>query len=360
MEFKVSSFGCCCVLALWGAGGLVQSTALAQGETRHTRAIELSETNNTEVLKRLNQLGDKKDEYKELGDEWSKSFGAVSAESPESGALTPYYARPGARAIPTKRVKDLLERQKNWTLTPTDLISANGSQDWSQSSGLQTDGQEKTKSSSVTQFYNAMSENSRAGSNNGGQDDERAGGRKQSMFRDELNTVEDPTLPAGVRDEAQQLRKLLTDQASTGASGNVPTETRSTVSDFFGFGAGTPTRAETAAQQTRMKDLQALYGIASSPTPSSSDLRMNALAPAASAGSPIGPGGLPAATALRPDSTLSTLGARPSIWSPGAASTLDTPFHQWNPMYTPQTPELPKATSPQPIAPAVEFPHRKF
>jgi hypothetical protein len=353
MNLKVSIFGCCSALVFLGAGGLVESTVQAQGNTRHTRAIELSETNNTEVLKRLNQLGDKKDEYKELGDEWSKSLESLSVPDQANGSWARYYAAPAARAIPNKRVMELLERHKNWTLTPSDLISASGSQDWSQSS----DGQEKNKSSSVKQFYDAIPDNKRGASNNG-MDEERSSGRKEWMLKEELNTPEDATLPAGVRDEAQQLRKLLIDQTRTDPSGYAATETRSTLSDFFGFGDRTQTRAEIEAQQTHTKDLQALYGIAS--PAASSDLRMNALTPAGGSTVPVAPVGLPSTTAPRPDSTFSTFGTPPtSVWSPSAPS-FNAPLRQWNPINTPQTPELPKVTPQQPIASPVEFPRRRF
>jgi hypothetical protein len=354
MNLKVSSIGCCCALLFLGAGNLVEGTAKAQGDTRHTRAIELSETNNPEVLKRLNQLGDKKDEYKELGEEWSKPFESLSVEGQAGGSLAPYYAAPSARAVPNKRVKELLERQKNWTLTPTELISANAAQDWTGASGLQTDSQEK-KSSSIKQFYDAIPDSSRAGSNNS-TDEERSSDRRQSMFREELTTPEDPTLPAGVRDEARQLRKLLNEQASTDASGYVRTESRSTLSDFFGFGDHTQTRAEIEAQQTHTKDLQALYGIASGPSPDG--LRMNALTPAGSSVTPINPGSLPSAAPAQPNAPLSTPGIPTSVWSPSATPDLNAPLHQWNPMYTPQ--ELPKPTPVQPITAPVEFPRRKF
>jgi hypothetical protein len=355
MNLKVSSFGCCCALLFLGAGNLVEGTAKAQGDTRHTRAIELSETNNTEVLKRLNQLGDKKDEYKELEEEWSKPFESLAVEGQTGGALAPYYAPPSARAVPNKRVKELLERQKNWTLTPTDLISANGGQDWSGTSSLQADGQDK-KSSSIKQFYDAMPDGGRAGSNNS-TDEERSGDRRQSMFREELTTPEDPTLPAGVRDEARQLRKLLNEQAAgTDASGYARTEPRSTLSDFFGFGDHTQTRAEMEAQQTHTRDLQALYGIASGSSPGS--LRMNALTPTYSSVTPVNAGGLPSATPAQPDTSFSTPGTPTSVWSPSATPDLNAPLHQWNPMYNPQ--ELPKPTPVQPITAPVEFPRRKF
>src|SRR6266478_2571631 len=121
MSFRLSSLGCCLTLALFGGVSLVSSGAYAQGESRPRRALELSETNNTEVLSRLNQLTDKKEGLKELQGEWNKSFESSLENRANGGALQPQYAPPRPAPISSKRMKDLLERKRSWMLTPDDL-----------------------------------------------------------------------------------------------------------------------------------------------------------------------------------------------------------------------------------------------
>src|SRR3974390_2024547 len=132
MSFRLSSLECCLTLAFFAGVTFVSTSAYAQGESRPRRSIELSETNNTEVLSRLNQLTEKKAGLKELEQEWNKAFQSLSLDNRAGAAdVAPQYApAPRPTVVPNKRIKDLLERRKNWMLTPDDLLPENSNDDW--------------------------------------------------------------------------------------------------------------------------------------------------------------------------------------------------------------------------------------
>src|ERR1700676_1728002 len=68
MSLGFSRFGRC-VLAGLALSWLWVSHAAAQGTQRSTRFIELSETNNAEILTNLNQLTTKKEGFRQLEDQ---------------------------------------------------------------------------------------------------------------------------------------------------------------------------------------------------------------------------------------------------------------------------------------------------
>jgi len=70
MSFRLSSTGCCLALIFFGGADVVLNTACAQGVSHPKRAIEFSETNNTEVLSKLNQLNNESETARGLQDEW--------------------------------------------------------------------------------------------------------------------------------------------------------------------------------------------------------------------------------------------------------------------------------------------------
>src|SRR5215471_2494253 len=129
MSFRLSSLGCCLTLAVFGSS-LVTRTE-AQTESRPRRAIELAETNNTEVLTRPNQLTDKKEAFKEPEGEWKKAFESLSLEN-RAESMAPQYVPPRPAPVPNKRMKDLLERKRNWMMAPEDLLPENSGEDWTE------------------------------------------------------------------------------------------------------------------------------------------------------------------------------------------------------------------------------------
>ena len=101
------------------AASIGVSHAFAQGTPRPRRYIELTETNNAEILTNLNQLSTKKDGLRQLEDQLRLLKSSSSHKSFEDRYSLPYVA-PSPNVLPNKTVKELLER-KNWALTPDEL-----------------------------------------------------------------------------------------------------------------------------------------------------------------------------------------------------------------------------------------------
>lgn len=361
MSFRLSSLRDCLTLAFFAGACLFSTSAYAQGETRPRRAIELSETNNTEVLNRLNQLTDKKEGLKELQGEWSKAFESLSFENrANEGALPPQYTPPRPTPIPSKRMKEFLERKRTWMLTPDDLLPENSSDDWLNDAGNGSGRKDRNKSS-LKQFSEALdrrkTDNSKPDSMKG---DEEGDLLKTPSLMPDNSLQDDPSLPAGIRNSAKNLRSWLGNETEQSALN--PVETRSTFEDFFGFGNNRPNQEQEKAQKAYLDRYQTeVLGISGlSPSLSTPNPLMNALAPANSPLQAAYSGGLEsAASGLKPDNLGQTAGTLNSVLTPLAVPDLNSKaLNQWNPLYTTPRPDPPK-TAPVTF-PSMDFPRRRF
>src|SRR6266404_1250780 len=132
MSLRLSSFAYCLTLFLFGAANPVLNVSYAQGDSHHKRSIEFSETNNTEVLSKLNQLNNESETARGLQEEWSRPWESRSIQERARRAAGAPYAPPSTPRISTRRMKDLLDRQKNWMVTSDDLVPGNSKEDWMQ------------------------------------------------------------------------------------------------------------------------------------------------------------------------------------------------------------------------------------
>jgi hypothetical protein len=351
------------MLIFFGAASLIVNCAHAQGVTRRTRAIEFSETNNTDVLTKLHQLENSKEGATGPEEEWGNVFQYRGLS--DQGGQVPggTYVPQSTPHLPTRKMKDLLERQKNWRVTSEDVLTATG-ESWLKSSTSDPDDKDKDKNkSSLKQFSDAFERRGdpTAKSDLDSSDDDRDTSKKAGLAGPDLSTLDDPSLPSSLRDTTRQLSKILSDDSGKGDHGN--RDGHSTFDDFFGLGHG-PSPKELEAQKASIaKYRNDVLGSSSmfSPSGSPSNPLLNPLAPADPAAHATYLGGLgslnstlkPEGTALPANTTFSSLA------SPGMPDINTKTVNSWNPFYTPPQ-ELPKVTplsmSPSPF----DFPRRKF
>src|SRR5258708_36223814 len=120
MSLGFSKFGWWVVPIWLAASDLLVSHVQAQGRPQHRRSIELSETNSAEILTNLTQLSTKKDGFKELNEQLRSAAG-ISSLNPMDGNISVPYIPQNAPMLPRKTIKEVLDRQKSWTLNLEDV-----------------------------------------------------------------------------------------------------------------------------------------------------------------------------------------------------------------------------------------------
>jgi hypothetical protein len=348
MSFRLSNSRWYILLTLLGVCGLQAGSAQAQSK-QHGRPIEFSQPRSTEVLTNLDQLNSKQGSLKQLEDELKRSLQPFPARNSLDDSLALPYRAPAAPVIQNTRVKDYLERRKNWmNLSPDDMMMMLGGP------GFDIEDKEKKKGPSLDKFYEDLNRQRFRGMNPGmpGNDDSPAAFKPPGM-RDGLGAPGDPNLPTGIKQNEHALRKMLSSD-----SGNVfaPAPGRSTAGDFFGLGIRPPSREETLAHKAYLEQYQQL---------------LNGGPPVSAAPANL-PGLADAPRRAAPSTGLDSLGgsSRREKFdaSPGAIHSLLNPtalpdanaktLNQWNPMYTPPKPEPPKAKPA--FTPPAEAPLRPF
>jgi len=354
MSFRLSSTGCCLALIFFGGADVVLNTACAQGVSHPKRAIEFSETNNTEVLSKLNQLNNESETARGLQDEW-KPWNSGSIDDRASRAPGAQYAPPSSARIPTRRLKDLLERRKSWT--SDDLLPGNSAGDWWQSSTFGEDGKDKNKSS-IKQFSETLTGHDKPRSKQSFEkDDDQRDSQKHLGLNPDLTSLDDPTVPGGIRDATRKLTERLGNTSTKNGFGRAPLD------DFFGLSSQTLSRDQADEQKAYIDKYRTdvLRGQSVfSPQGSPSNPLLNPLAPADPLSRPAYLGGLESVSSpTKSDNSPQMSGALGSILIPTAVPDLNAKaLNQWNPFFTP--PKLEPAKLP-PLSVAVpDFPRRRF
>jgi hypothetical protein len=200
------------------------------------RRIEFSSPRSDEVTTNLNQLRSKKDGLKQLEEDLYRPLQGFSPKSSLDGVVAPMPYRPAAPVIQSKRVKDLLERRKNWIfMRPEDLVAEPTVEDILKAPDYGMDGREKADPRSMEQYYR-RSTSKRPAANRLGQlkDDELFGSVKKSNSGDEVGEKDDSSLPYGLKESAQALRSMFEPDKAGDLSAQGGT--RSSFSDPFGLG----------------------------------------------------------------------------------------------------------------------------
>jgi hypothetical protein len=244
--------------------GLLACTAQGAGKKRG-RPIEFSAPNSDEVTTNLHQLTSRKDSLKELEEDLYKSMQTFAPKSSLDGVAAPPSRLPAGPVIPNKRVKELLERRKNWVFAnPTDLMSEPTANELLKIPEYGPDGQEKKTPSLMEQYYEqlAAKRRGRTGTSQH-KDDDLSGTPNPANPREDLAEHDDSALPVGLRQSEQELRRVV--ESNSGDGGTGPTAARNSFSDIFGLGDPSSLREKTLEHKKYMDEFQRILDF--QPTP---------------------------------------------------------------------------------------------
>jgi hypothetical protein len=232
-------------LQIWLAAATLVLSGVLVGNAQTSRKergrpIEFSLPKSDEVTNNLHELTSKKDSLKQLEEDLYKPLESFRPESSLDGVIVPPPRTPSAPPIQSKRVKELLERRKNWVfMSPEDLVSAPSAEDVLKAPQVGPDGQEKKELPSLERYYRRLS-NKQAELDNPLQfkdknkSEDLFGMPTKSDSRDERVPQEDLIIPSGVKESAQALNKLVESDKSEGRFSRVAMH--GDMSDTFGLG----------------------------------------------------------------------------------------------------------------------------
>jgi hypothetical protein len=217
MSFRFSSLQIWLAAATLVLSGLLVGNALTRSKERG-RPIEFSLPKSDEVTTNLHELTSKKDSLKQLEEDLYKPLESFSPKSSLEGVVAPPPRTPSAPPIQSKRVKELLERRKNWAfVSPEDLVGAPTVEEVLKTPQIGPDGQEKKELPAVERYYRRLS-NKRVEPDNPLQpkNEDLFGMPSKSDARDDRDSQEDSIIPSGVRESLQTLNKLVESDRSDG------------------------------------------------------------------------------------------------------------------------------------------------
>jgi hypothetical protein len=360
MSFRLYKLGWCIVLSGLVCSGLLQSNGYAQGTHKPRRFIELSETNSAEILTNLTRLTTKQDGVDQLEDQL-RTIKGLSTSSLERRLALPYVPH-SSTPIPTKTIKELIERQKNWGLTPEQLGTSSTSTSSTETDPFSAYQEQKFNGTqpSLQQFYDALNNGgthqsaSRSGNRNSAGANKTFDSKQDSSFDDDAN------LPPGLRDKAQKLKESASDDPSSIFNAS---KRRPSFENFFGLNRPSPVPEGVQGQKTSMETFvdqfkKVLEGQTGGGT---MDPALHSLLPEAAVhrASAIPTGDSMGTAPHREAAETIASHTATVVPSPGVIPDLNgATLNRWNSLYNPPKLEIPKINPPAP--PNLDFPRRRF
>jgi hypothetical protein len=271
MSYRLASLRVVLTLAGLAAVGAWSWTVQA-GSKEPGRSIQFSEARSNDVTTNLHQLTSKKDSLKQLEDDLNKSFRTFSGASSLDGVAPPPPDPPStAPVIPSKRLKERLERRKNlFLLTPEDLVDTPTLEEMLKVPEYGPDGLEKRPKSPLELNYERLNAK-RAGSLKPIRfhDDETSDPSDVLSRRETPMASDDLGLPSALREKEETLKKL-SEPDSAGNPFAQPPPKRNSFSDIFGLGEATPSREKALEHKKYMEEFSAIFET-SRPRPASAE-----------------------------------------------------------------------------------------
>ena len=245
---------CCGAVAL-----VVASAPVCSGQSagrQRTRPIEFSAPRSDEVITNLHQLTSRKDSLKQLEEDLYAPLQSFSPRSSLEGVVAPPPRPVRPSTIQSKRVKELLDRRKNWMfMTPEDLLSAPTVEKILNQPEYTTDGQEKKDLGPLEGYYERLASKRPTKPTPGLDNDEDIFSTAKKLNAPGVDpTREEPELPGGLKESAEKLRSFLGDSGSPFSE----SETPSSYNDPFRVGHKPPTPEQTQAHKKLMDQYRAL------------------------------------------------------------------------------------------------------
>jgi hypothetical protein len=312
-----------------------------------SREIELSGPSSSEAATNLNLLTPKREGLRNLENDLIKPFQSFAPQGSLDGISVPPAQAPTRSVVPNKRIKELLDRKKNWALMgPEDFIAGSTGDEVFRLPDYDENGVEKKRQSPVDRFFQSLDNKQKREFDLGeSYEDERR--RKPGRFGG------DPVNP----DEAESLKGLIaSERALKNEIGDLNSKSalqpllKPAQQDLFSLGARSSSREEIEVHKQRMNDYGNLIGLDQFNTPVESSMPVNPINPANinGWGSLFAPVRSPA-PALPPGATPAAL---PSL-SAGSANSYNI-----RPALEPLAP--PPREAPKALPSALDFPKRKF
>jgi hypothetical protein len=358
MTFRRSSHQICLGAATLALGGLLVCHAQPRDKGRG-RPIEFSAPRSGEVTTNLHQFMSKPDGLKQLEEDSYKPLQPLAPQSSLDGVVA-LPTRPAATpVIQSKRVKEMLERRKNWVfMSPEDLVAAPTVEGILKAPALGPDGREQKELPALERYYERLA-TKRSAVNNPAQskNDELFGPSSKSNPREEVAVQEDSDLPSSLRESAEALKKLL----GPGGSDNpfVQEAMHGSLSDTFGLGNNTLSKEQIQYNKKYMDEYRSVLDAACQPpaiaVPGSPlDILAGAAVPAGKLAT-----GLPSAPSFALNHGLEAQAdvLNPMLGPPGLSDVNAQALGQTRP-----TLALPKIESTRvtPVAPSFDAPRRSF
>jgi hypothetical protein len=257
MSFRLSSLQICLGAAVLAASGLLVCSAQAGGKERG-RPIEFSVPRSDEVTTNLHQLTSKKDGLQQLEEDLYKPLQSFGPSSSLDGVAVPPPRAPAAPTIQSKRVKELLERRKNWVfMSPEDMLAMPTVEDVLKTPQFGPDGQEKKELPALERYYHRLA-TKRLGMDDPMQskNEDLFGTPSKSKPRDDRAPHEDSDLPSGVRESAQELSRLF--EPGSSDSPFAQPATHRNLADTFGLGNNVLSKEQLQEHKKFMDDYHSI------------------------------------------------------------------------------------------------------
>jgi len=253
-----------------GSGWLTWQVGAAEGK-EGARALGISEPTTSEVTSNLHQLNAKRDGLKQLEEDLFKPLKKTfSPENSLEGVLMGPTRPSGGTVIQSKKVKELLERQKDWVfMSPEDLTAGPTAEEIFNITEYGRDGLEKKKLSPMERYYFNGLEHKGATNSAKLRERDRKGhyygstGMREEGEEADSNEESKHSGKSGERED--RLNRFFepdpekSEQSATAGHG--------TFSDIFGLGLTKPSPEWTKAQNSRMEEFKQMLGLP--PTPAS-------------------------------------------------------------------------------------------
>ncbi len=347
---------CCCGLASLGATGLA-----ADGKPPVGRGFGLSETNTFEVLSNLSllrhqgQVG-----VRQIEENFARALPNGGSKGSLEGVAAPSYSSPARAQV--RRRPNSLDQQPDW-LKQEQILPGGGSSEWLQAAGLDEAAEQKKKRS-TSQFYERLKANETERVDSLSGDDPSSPRRRMGIV--DLDAKDDLNLPSAIRSSEDRLKKLLLGDAGDGPLSYGEARVSSPEGPGFRSNGGF-SQQELNRQKAYMNEyLKVLNGSYNPYSTFGTANPLNAAAQPGSSSSAQSLGQSPTYNGMdgvaadsKANSGMGLPGTLSSILRPGALPDINDKLNQWNPLYVPPQPELPKPLAPAAV-PMMETPRRRF
>jgi hypothetical protein len=330
------------------------------------RALGISEPTTSQVTSNLHQLSAKKDGLKQLEDDLFKPLKKTfSPQDSLDGVLVRPTRPSGGTVIPSKKVKELLEKQRDWVfMSPEELTAGPTVEEIFNIPDFGPDGLQKKKLSPMERYYFNQLDPSSVTNYTKLRERDRKGRYSSTTTKDEedeTDSNDDSKPPARSGDREGNVKRFFEPDPEK-TDPNAPPD-HGTLSDIFGLGLTKPSPELTKAQNSRMDEFKQMLGLPSTPASVEAFRALSGLAePAPKLANPFGSGGGSLSPPL-PTALGSPFGAiNPA---PGAGT---LPDMNWKGLDQPNfsqpslAPAMPKVDLPSltPPAPNFNLPKRAF